>query len=151
MRKILILCLLLSGIVSLRAQTAEDSVKTLIGDFFTAMHQSDSAALMNCFVGYAMLQTVNKDPKANAVVRSESLPGFAHIIASLPKGAADEQITSFDVVKIDGPLAIAWMPYRFYFNGQFSHCGIDCFQMIRVDGKWKIHYIIDTRRNDDCK
>jgi hypothetical protein len=150
MKKILTFCVCLSVISSLQAQTTEDSVKTVIGNFFAAMHQSDSAAAMNCFVGYAMLQTVNRDQKNNAVVRSESVPGFTHIIGSLPKGAADERI-SFDFVKADGPLAVAWMPYRFYFNGQFSHCGVDCFQLIRVDGKWKIHYIIDTRRKDGCE
>jgi hypothetical protein len=67
----------------------------------------------------------------------------------MPKGAADERI-SFETVKIDGPLAIVWAPYNFFFNGQFSHCGMDSFQLVRFGKEWKIQYIIDTRRRTGC-
>ncbi|HNA01067.1 MAG TPA: hypothetical protein PLN49_09415, partial [Ferruginibacter sp.] len=68
----------------------------------------------------------------------------------LPKDAADERIT-FDVVRVDGALAIAWTPYKFYFNGKFSHCGVNSFQLVRFNGEWKIQYLIDTRRKAGCE
>jgi len=55
------------------------------------------------------------------------------------------------VVKIDGPLAIVWTPYKFYFNGKFSHCGVNSFQLVRFNGVWKIQYLIDTRRRAGCE
>ena len=47
-------------------------------------------------------------------------------------------------------MANAWAPYEFYINSEFSHCGINSFQLIKIEGNWKIIYIIDTRRKDNC-
>ncbi|MFT2543406.1 hypothetical protein ACMWP9_36050, partial [Escherichia coli] len=67
----------------------------------------------------------------------------------IPKNMADERIV-FDVVKIDADLAIVWTPYQFYRNGTFSHCGVNSFQLVRLNGRWKIQYLIDTRRKTGC-
>jgi hypothetical protein len=63
---------------------------------------------------------------------------------------ADERIT-FETIKIDGPLAVAWTPYKFYYEGKFSHCGVNSFQLVRLNGAWKIQYLIDTRRRTGCQ
>jgi hypothetical protein len=47
-------------------------------------------------------------------------------------------------------MAAVWTPYNFYYNGQFSHCGVNSFQVIRFKDGWKIQYIIDTRRRTGC-
>jgi hypothetical protein len=54
------------------------------------------------------------------------------------------------MVKADGALAVAWTPYKFYYKGNFSHCGIDSYQLVRINGIWKIQYLIDTRRKANC-
>jgi hypothetical protein len=134
---------------SLKAQSAEDSVKAVISKMFAAMKDGDSASLMKCFADAAILQTVaEKDGKASVV--TEQLKEFADFVATQKKGDADERIT-FDIVKANGSLAIAWTPYQFYYKGQFSHCGVDSYQLIRINGDWKIQYLIDTRRKDNCK
>lgn len=136
---------------SAHAQTTTDSVKAAVNNLFTAMKQADSVALMQCFAPGAVLQTIVKDKQSGAVsVRSEAISGFASSIGHLPKEAADERIT-FDVVKVDGDLAIAWTPYNFYFKQQFSHCGVNSFQLVRLADGWKIQYIIDTRRKGGCQ
>jgi hypothetical protein len=48
-------------------------------------------------------------------------------------------------------MATAWTPYNFYFNGKFSHCGVNNFVLVKQDNGWKIQYIIDTRRRQGCK
>jgi len=146
--------LLLAGLLGLSvgevfSQTAVDSVKISIGNLFTAMKNSDSAAVMNCFADSAIMQTIARDKTGGTIIKNEKIADFVKIVGSMPKNAADEQIV-FDVVKADGPLAFAWTPYKFYFNGQFSHCGVNSFQMIRQKGKWKIQYLIDTRRKQGC-
>ena len=130
--------------------TAEDSVKAAVNELFLAMKNSDGPRLTASFADSALLQTivVNKDGKT--VARNESVAEFAASISKLPVGAADERIR-FDIVKIDGPLAIVWAPYSFYYKGKFSHCGVDSFQMLRSGGTWKILYIIDTRRKELCE
>lgn len=128
------------------AQMAEDSVKAVVSTLFTAMKNSDSKLLLESFADSAILQTIT----AGGRVRTEQIEAFASQIGSLPKNAADERIT-FDMVKIDGALASVWTPYQFYYNGNFSHCGVNSFQLVRTGGTWKIQYIIDTRRKTVCQ
>jgi len=130
-------------------QTTEDSVKMIVNKMFTAMKNSDSIMLINCFSDSAVLQTVAKSKEGKVSVRNEEVRDFAKQIATLTKGDADERIT-FDIVKIDADLAIVWAPYQFYYKGKFSHCGVDSFHLVRINGQWKIQYIIDTRRKDNC-
>ncbi len=97
-----------------------------------------------------VLQTISRDKTGNLIVENEDPAGFIDFISKEAPGNADERIT-FDVVKVDGPLAIAWTPYNFYYKGQFSHCGVNSFQLVRFNGEWKIQYLIDTRRKQGCK
>lgn len=154
-----ITCLLFAAFLMLSAQTSKaqhtaspaiDSVKAAVNNLFTAMKGSDSVALIRCFTPGAVLQTVVKDKQGLVNVRTEAISGFASSIGQLPKDAADERIT-FDVVKVDGDLAIAWTPYKFYYQGNFLHCGVNSFQLVRLGGEWKIQYIIDTRRKAGCE
>lgn len=133
----------------IEAQTAEDSVKTVINKMFTGMKNADVGLLKSSFADSMILQTIARDKEGKLVVRNESATGFIDFISKESPGNADERI-SFDVVKVDGPLAMAWIPYNFYYKGQFSHCGINSFQLVRFNGEWKIQYIIDTRRKQGC-
>ncbi len=133
-----------------RAQTADDSIKAAVNQLFTAMRNADTVLLKDCFADSAVLQTIGRDKAGNPVVNNEKVAAFIRSVGSLPKGAADERIV-FDDIKTDGPLAMAWTPYQFYFNGKFSHCGVNSFQLVRQRGIWKIQYIIDTRRRTNCK
>ncbi|HEY1019460.1 MAG TPA: nuclear transport factor 2 family protein [Sediminibacterium sp.] len=147
---LLVLSILVTTTGSAQTGSAEDSVKIAIGNLFTAMRNSDSKALLACFADSALLQTIVRDKDGGIRIKNEKLVDFATVVGTMPKAAADERIT-FDVVKIDGPLASVWTPYHFYFNGQFSHCGVNSFQMIRQNGNWKIQYLIDTRRKQGCE
>ena len=62
----------------------------------------------------------------------------------------NSSIDTFETIKIDGALASVWTPYKFYSGATFSHCGANSFQLVKIDGAWKIQYIIDTRRKG-CK
>lgn len=135
---------------ALKAQTAADSVKKVIATLFDGMKNSDTALLISSFADSAILQTITKNKAGNLIVENETVKEFAAMISKIPKGDADEQVV-YDVVKIDGPLAMVWAPYKFYYKGIFSHCGIDSFQLIKVNGQWKIQYLIDTRRKNNCE
>ncbi len=135
--------------VTRNLQSTEDSVKAAVNLLFTGMIQSDAAKIRSSFTDSAILQSiVEKDGKTKT--RTESIEEFAQTISKLEKGVADERIR-FDVIKIDGPLAIVWAPYSFYYKGQLNHCGVDSFQLLLVNGVWKIQYLIDTRRKQPCQ
>jgi hypothetical protein len=143
---ILVFTLVLQG-TRVNAQTAQDSVKAVINQLFSAMRNSDSGTIYACFDDSAILQTIIRNREGKVAVRNEKVSGFAKSVGSLPKGAADERI-AFEHILVDGPMAVAWTPYEFYYNGKYSHKGVNMFQLVNFNGQWKIHFLIDTRRKE---
>lgn len=150
MKKYLLAIVLMTMTAHIQAQSTEDSVKAVINQLFISMRNADSTGVVNCFSEKNILQTIVRDKDGNISARSELLSNFGRSIAGLQKNAADERI-EFQTIKIDGPLASVWTPYKFYFNGSFSHCGVNSFQLLREKNGWKIHYLIDTRRKEPCE
>lgn len=133
-----------------QTQTAEDSVKSTIQQLFTGMKQAHAELVKDAFADSAVMQTIRRKSDGSFFVQTESVSRFVELIRTLKKDSADERI-QFESIQLDGPLASVWTPYRFYYNGNFSHCGINSFQLVRINGRWKIQYLIDTRRKQDCK
>lgn len=149
MKKNIIFLLASFFILKINAQETElNLVKTTINTLFLGMRNSDSVMLKSCFTDSAILQTIT-NKNGNVLVKTEDVLNFLKTISSLPKGFADERI-SFENIKIDNELASVWAPYQFFANGKFSHCGVNSFQLVKVNGFWKIQYIIDTRRKENC-
>jgi len=149
MLRFFILLTSLSIGINVFSQTAEDSVKNTVNTLFKGMKNADPELLKSAFADGALLQTIARDKEGKTVVRTDQVSDFVASISKLKKDSADERIV-FETIKIDGPLAIVWAPYNFYYNGQFSHCGVNSFQLVRLNGAWKIQYIIDTRRRAGC-
>ena len=114
------------------------------------MKSSDARGLKESFADSAILQSLAKNKEGNFIVKDEKIQEFIDAVSKLPAGDADERI-QFETIKIDGPLAIVWAPYKFYYKGKFSHCGVDSFQMAKTNGTWRIQILIDTRRKENCE
>lgn len=143
-----ICCFLLTcGFSYSQDQTIE--VKKVVESLFNSMKESNEMGILSCFTSTATMQSVDKDKEGNINTKTTEVGGFASNVGKLPKGAADERIT-FDVVRIDGDMAFVWTPYQLFFNGKFMHCGVDAFVLIKQNGNWKINYLIDTRRKENC-
>lgn len=54
------------------------------------------------------------------------------------------------IVLVQGPIAVVWAPYSFDTDGVRSHCGIDVFNLLRVDDEWKISGLHFTMDPDGC-
>jgi len=150
MKRILILLtatIFISTII--KAQSPEDSVKAIVNQLFTSMRNIDVAKLKEAFADGAVLQTISRKQDGSFFVQDEKINDFAENIGKAKKDSLDEQIV-FETIKIDGPLASVWAPYKFYYAGKFSHCGVDSFQLVRINGRWKIQFLIDTRRRQGC-
>jgi len=150
MKRILILLTAVMFISTfIKAQSAEDSVKAVVNQLFAAMKGANAAMLKEAFADSAVLQTIRRKQDGTFFVQDEKVSDFVEQIGKAKKDSLDERIT-FETVKIDGPLAIAWTPYKFYYAGNFSHCGVNSFQLVRINGRWKIQFLIDTRRKQGC-
>ncbi len=54
-------------------------------------------------------------------------------------------------IKIHNSIAYAWVPYEFYVNDKFSHCGIDVFTLFKVGDEWKIMSAAYSIEREDCQ
>lgn len=136
------------GALTGSAQSAEDSVLVTVNQLFEAMRKADTVLLKNCFSENAVMQTI-KENKSGVNVINEKIDEFISFVGKESPGNADERI-KVEMVKIDANLATVWTPYQFYYKGKFSHCGVNSFQLVKLNGLWKIQYIIDTRRTTGC-
>ena len=113
------------------------------------MKKADTTLFKAVFAPTASLQSMAKSKEGVVSVRCESIPNFITSVGKQKPGVLDERLSAYEV-KIDAELAIAWTPYVFYFNGQKSHCGVNVFTLVKLNGGWKIQAIIDTRRKEGC-
>ena len=91
------------------------------------------------------MQTIVNTKENKTIVKNELVNNFASSVGRQKKGSLNE-IIEFDDIKIDPPLAFVWTPYRFYYNGSFSHSGVNAFCLVKSLDGWRIQYIIDTRK-----
>ena len=131
------------------AQSDETAVKEVVNKLFIGMKKPDTVLIRSAFSAKPILQTITKKMDGQVSVESESLDSFLVMIAKPHTEAYDERII-FDLVKIDGELAMVWASYKFYLGEKFSHCGVDAFQLVKINNDWKIQYLIDTRRRQGC-
>ena len=150
---VLVLVVMLTGSITHSANAQSDdkeAVKNTIKMLFDGMRASDSSMVAAAFSKEAVMRTVGQNDQGKTVVQSGNLQGFLNAIGSPKEKAWDEKIKGYDI-KIDDDLATAWTPYEFWVGEDFSHCGVNSFQLVRMEGDWKIVYIIDTRRREGCR
>lgn len=127
------------------AQEIEQEIKNVINALFDGMRNADSVQVLSVFAPDAFMQSVSNNQEGKTIIKRNEVTGFASFVGKQKKGAADEQIV-FESIKVDGDLAFAWTPYKFIYNGTYSHSGVDAFCLVKLNGSWKIQYLIDTRR-----
>jgi hypothetical protein len=150
MKRLLITCYIVS--ISLTAfcqQSDQDAAKQTVNTLFDAMRKGDTVSLRSVFDKGMMLQSISAKADGSVLVSTETADAFVKAIGAPHQAVYDERIT-FNDIKTDGSLASVWAPYKFYLGTQFSHCGVDVFQLVKYPDGWKIIYIVDTRRKDNC-
>jgi hypothetical protein len=124
-------------------------VQAVIEQFFDGMRESDSTKVAETFIEDAIMKTVGKNERGEVIVNSGNLGGFLRAVGSPKEQIWDEKIQGYDI-KVDGELATVWTPYQFYVGDNFSHCGVNSFQLVQKGEGWKIFFIVDTRRPTNC-
>lgn len=132
---------LLISSFSFAQNTSEKEIIKPIENLFNAMKSADSLGVKNAFSDSAIMQTFGK----NQEIRTDKVEDFAKQVGASQAGDLDERFTISKIL-VDGNMASVWVPYQFYYKGNFSHCGVNSFQLAKINNEWKIQYIIDTRR-----
>ena len=140
----------LMNLVALAQTEEEIQVKQNIIEFFDAFHAKDSIAMKKMVYPSILLQTIGVNNEGKSVLKTENFDDLVKSIISIPDSTNfQERIKSYSI-QTDGNMANAWTPYEFWINNEFHHCGVNSFQLFREENKWKIIYLIDTRRKSDC-
>ncbi|MFP4845890.1 nuclear transport factor 2 family protein [Winogradskyella sp. PE311] len=151
MKQLLLILAIFFGLTLTAQESEKENVKNTITTFFNAFHKQDTSALKSMVSYKIVLQSVSINKEGKTVLRQDDFNKFITSIASIPKAKKfEEKLTSFSI-QVDGPMANAWVGYEFWFDGNFSHCGVNSFQLIKENKAWKIIYLVDTRRKEDCE
>ena len=146
-----LLCLL-SICFSARAQDqASMDVKRSIEIFFEGFHQQDSVVIKSVVSEDIILQTMGVDKEGNNRMRTDPFDGFLSSILSIPDSIQYREELLDYKIRVDGPMAHAWTPYTFWINDEISHCGVNSFQLFNDGETWRIIYLVDTRRRENCQ
>ncbi|GAB2770798.1 nuclear transport factor 2 family protein [Actinomadura fibrosa] len=126
-------------------------VKKTIETFFEGFHARDSIVMKSVLADDVVVQTIGKAKTGEIKLHHEDIHKVLKGIVSIPLETSFEEVLHGYDIKVDGQMANAWTPYSLYINSAFSHCGVNNFQLFKDNGKWKIIYLIDTRRKEGCE
>ncbi len=92
-----------------------------------------------------------ENPDGPALVRTRDVALSVWALDGKPQPFL-ERFTSEPDVRIRGDLAHLWGEYDFWIDGEFSHCGIDSVDLVRLEGGWKIVNVLWTveRTDEQC-
>ena len=94
--------------------------------------------------------TSSTNHEGKSILTIGNFERFVNIIGQPKVQVLNEPIWN-QKIQIDDNLASVWVDYAFYVDDQFSHCGVDAFHLVKLDGQWKIFHLVDTRRKKPCE
>jgi hypothetical protein len=129
------------------AQEDRDAILATVQQFFDALAESDTV------LGRTAVLLEGQYFRLREVGDSLDLGRTTHrdFLRNLAVGGNDflERMWEPTVLQ-HGRMAVVWTPYDFHRGREFSHCGVDVFNLIRTDAGWKIAGIMYTVEPTGC-
>ncbi len=126
-----------------------EKVMEAINKLFDGMRKGDSALVSSVFMPNANLASISRKD-GSSVFHEGKLADFLNAVGTPHEKVWDEKIWD-PKIEVDDNMATVWVKYAFYHGGEFSHCGVNAFQLFNTDSGWKIVNITDTRRKNNCE
>ena len=135
--------------IPVNAQDAdEQQIISVVEKFFTALGNSDREALLAVTVPGSLNISTSAAPDGGTRLSTLDYEGM---ITALSRSRATPLERYWDAtVLVQGSIAVFWAPYDFHVAGEFSHCGIDSFQLVKQDGQWLLSNLSWTRETENC-
>lgn len=137
--------LALAGPAAASTADEEAAVKTA-QRFFDAMAGNDGAGVTATVLPASVFTAIRPAPGGGTKVSRVTVEDF---IKNLRPGL-HEAMWSPKVVLRGTLMATVTAPYEFKLDGKTTHCGIDVFDLAKVDGQWKIASAVWTAEPDAC-
>ena len=127
------------------------SVHAVILTLFDGMREADSAKVSSVFHKEVRMYSSFTSKEGKLMLKAGKLSSFLNAIGTPHDKIWDEKIWNTKIV-IDGGIAQVWTDYAFYISDDFSHCGVDAFDLVKDSlGNWKIIHLMDTRKKEGCE
>lgn len=124
--------------------------KQLVIDFFEAFHEQDTVKLKTFATESLQLKSASMNAEGKTAISTSTFSEFVKSIASIPKNVRFEEKIHEYRIEENGLLATVTTPYTFYYKGEKSHCGTNVFNLVKMDGNWKILFLMDSRSKKNC-
>ena len=136
-----------SDVLATQSSEQEASVLAVVQAFFDTMASKDVDGARKVLDPEGSFVSVRwQDGKQ--IVRRSPIRGY---LETLDEGSVSFLERMWDPrVMIRGPIAIVWTEYDFHRDGEFSHCGVDAFQLTRLDSGWTITGASYTVETEGC-
>jgi len=151
MKKFL-LALVISGPLFSTGAIANDAdekaaVVEVVRTFFEAMTAKDVEKSSAVMTADGVLYGYRENDAGLQIIR----PTHADYLEGLAT-RENELIERFwePTVLLHERMAVVWTPYDLYVDGEFSHCGIDNFSLLKMEQGWKITGIVFSMEADNC-
>lgn len=143
----MLLIFLAFSITSLAQNTDRQGIKHSLDVFFEAISEQDSVKFKEAMDlrGQLYYTSVSDEPSKYGMSTFEKAMNRFDTSKSFLETAF-----GYDI-RIQKNLATAWVPYEFFIDGKFSHCGVDVFTLLKEGEKWKIVNVAFTREKDNCE
>jgi hypothetical protein len=139
-----------SGSGSAPHQGEEREVLQTVQRLFDAMRTHDTATMRSLFDRGGRLVGMRTRQNGEPIVQSLTADQFADFVARDTRAPWIERMWDPQVT-VRGTLASVWAEYDFHFGTQFSHCGVDSVQLLKVPRRgWQIVSIADTFEREGC-
>ncbi len=126
-------------------RTAEEqAVVAAVQRTFDGMAERDTEKMRASFLPQAQIFLVGPNPEPRVITVEQFATGIAGRTTAILERMWEPK------VQIDGRMATLWAPYDLHVDGEFSHCGVDAVQLVKVRDGWKISSITYTMQREGC-
>lgn len=144
----LLCCGILGGPQTASAQdTAEAEIVSVVQEFFDAMAAGDATLGESTLLMEGQFTSIRETPDGPRV----GITRHSDFLTSIASGDQALLERMWDpTVMVQGRIAMLWTPYDFHIDGEFSHCGVDVFSLLKADDGWRISGVSYTVERDNC-
>lgn len=117
------------------AQSEEEAVITAVRKFFSAMSARDTSATLEVLLAEGQYFSIRED-SSQISIRNTTHTEYLNKLATSKENWLEKMREP--KVMVHDRVAILWTKYDFSRSGQFSHCGVDAFSLLKTAEGWKI-------------
>jgi len=119
-----------------------------VNTFFDAMSKNDADLASSVVVEGGIIYGYAEGDESADLIRlsiGQFLDGWKARTTSVLERIWDVQVL------VHERLAVVWSPYDFFVDGEFHHCGVDSFNLIRTGEGWKITGVTFSVETKSCE